>query len=167
MVQINSPQPKEVEIHTDVPMSFRELPTPIVKDQAQQYKPLSLVPLSTIETDRAIQTISAMPSHGQAGAIVVDLSTPDTPSPHAIHSETEVQATEASNAEPTGMDFAEQDFEIPSLEPSNVHSGISTMAIFEDQVNSLPQQVILFYFELEYLNTLVSNSDFVFSSVGN
>lgn len=137
------------------PISLRESSTPTVKDQAQESEPLNLVPLSITEMDMATQTISVAPSHGQAGATIVDLSTPDTPSPHAIHSETEVQAIEASNAEPTGIDFAEQDFEISSLEPSNVHSGISTMAIFEDQVNSLLQQVILFYFELEYLNTLI------------
>jgi hypothetical protein len=124
-------------------MSSRESSTPIVKDQAQQYEPLSLVPLSTIETDQAIQTISAVPSHGQAGTTVVDLSTPDTPSPHEIHSEPEVQAIEASNAEPIGMNFATQNVEILNVEPSDVQSGINTVTIFEDQVNPSPQQVIL------------------------
>lgn len=38
VVQINPPQPKGTEIHTAVPMSFRESTTPIVKDQAQQYE---------------------------------------------------------------------------------------------------------------------------------
>ena len=45
-----------------VPMSFRESSTLTVKDQAQESEPLSLVPLRTIETDLAIQTISAAPS---------------------------------------------------------------------------------------------------------
>ncbi|KAK9950910.1 hypothetical protein M0R45_006376 [Rubus argutus] len=108
VVQINPPQPKGTEIHTVVPTSFRESTTPIVKDQAQQYESLSLVPLSTIETNRAIQTILAVPSHGQARETIVDLSTPDTPSPHDIHFEPEVQAIEASNVEPIEMNFASE-----------------------------------------------------------
>ena len=128
-----------------VPMSFRESSTMTVKDQAQESEPLSLVPLRTIETDLAIQTISPAPSHGQTGATVVVLSTPDTPSPHEIYSELEVQAIEASNAEPIRMNFATQNAEIPNVEPSDVHFGINTVAVFEDQVNLLPRQVILFW----------------------
>lgn len=103
---------------------------------------LSLVPPSTIETDRAIQTISAVPSHRQARANTVDLSTPDNPSPHEIYSELEVQAIEASNVEPIEMNFPTQNAEIPNVEPSDIHFGINTVAVFEDQVNQLPQQEV-------------------------
>ena len=72
------------------------------------------------------------------------MSTPDTPSTHEIHAELEVQAIEASNAELIGMNFATQNAEIPNVESSDVHFGTNTVAVFEDQVNLLPRQVILF-----------------------
>jgi hypothetical protein len=99
--------------------------------------------LSIFEAEAATQTILEVPSHKQIGVAVVDLSTPDTP-PHEIHSEPEVQAIEASNAEPIEMNFVTQNAEIPNVEPSDVHFGINAVAVFEDQVNQLPQQVILF-----------------------
>jgi hypothetical protein len=92
----------------------------------------------------ATQTISAVPSHEPAGVTVVDLLSPNTSPPHEVHFEPEVQTIGASNAEPSGMDFVTQDAEIPNVEPSDVHFGINTVAVFEDQVDQLPQQVILF-----------------------
>ena len=114
-------------------MSFGELSPPTVKDQAQESESHSLAPLNTTEEERATQTILVMPSYGQAGATVVDLSTPDTSPPLGVCFEPEVQTIEVPNVEPTWINFAAQD----------VHTGINTVAVFEDKVNPLPQQVLL------------------------
>lgn len=95
-----------------------------------------MVPLSTIEADTTTQTIRAAPSNEQAGAIVVNLSTPNTYLPHEVHFEPEVLTIEASNAEPTWIDFAAQEVEIPNVGPSDVHSKINTVAVSEDDINN-------------------------------
>lgn len=119
-----------------IPISFRESSIPIAKNEAQESEPLNLVPLSTIEADMTTQTILARPSHEQAGAIVVNLSTLDTYPPNEVHFEPKVKTIKASNAESTWIDFVAQDAEIPNVEPSDVHSRINTVAVFEDHINN-------------------------------